>query len=144
MSAAGPGFGVKRILFVDDEKNILEGIRRMLHAHRHRWEMEFVTSGAAALRAAKQGAFDLVVSDLKMPGMDGAELLGHIGDLFPGTGRIILSGYSEPVLAARAALVACRVLTKPCNAVELKDTIERVFTLGGVCCTHPCPGLSAP
>jgi HD-like signal output (HDOD) protein/CheY-like chemotaxis protein len=120
---------MKRILFVDDEKNILDGLRRMLHAARNRWEMEFVTSGETALLALKERAFDVVVTDLRMPGMDGAELLGHIRDQFPGTARIILSGYSEPALAARAAPVAHRVLGKPCNAKELADTIERVCTL---------------
>ncbi len=126
---------MKRILFVDDEKNVLDGVRRMLHAARNRWEMEFVTSGDAALAASKERAFDVVVSDLRMPGMDGAELLGHIRDQFPGTARIILSGYSEPALAARAAPVAYRVLGKPCNAKELADTIERVCTLQDLLCT---------
>jgi HD-like signal output (HDOD) protein/CheY-like chemotaxis protein len=126
---------MKRILFVDDEKNILDGVRRMLHTARNRWEMEFVTSGGAALLASKQRAFDVVVTDLRMPGMNGAELLGHIRDQFPGTARIVLSGYSEPALAARAAPVAYRVLGKPCNAKELVDTIERVCTLQDLLCT---------
>ncbi len=125
---------MKRILFVDDEKNVLDGVRRMLHAARDRWEMEFVTSGDAALAASKKCAFDVVVSDLRMPGMDGAELLGHIRDQFPGTARIILSGYSEPALAARAAPVACRILGKPCNAKELADTIECVCTIQDTPC----------
>jgi HD-like signal output (HDOD) protein len=126
---------MKRILFVDDEKNILDGVRRMLHTARNRWEMEFVSSGDAALLASKQRAFDVVVTDLRMPGMDGAELLGHIRDRFPGTARIVLSGYSEPALAARAAPVAYRVLGKPCNAQELTDTIERVCALQDLLCT---------
>jgi HD-like signal output (HDOD) protein len=126
---------MKRILFVDDEKNVLDGVRRMLHAARNRWEMEFVTSGDAALAASKERAFDVVVSDLRMPGMDGAELLRHIRDQFPGTARIVLSGYSEPALAARAAPVAYRVLGKPCNAKELAETIERICTLQDVLCT---------
>jgi HD-like signal output (HDOD) protein len=129
---------MKRILFVDDEQNILDGVRRMLYGARNRWEMEFVSSGEAALLACKQQAFDVVVSDLRMPGMDGAELLGHIRDQFPATARIILSGYSEITLAARAVPVAHRVLSKPCNETELKDTIERVCTLQDVLCT---PGL---
>jgi len=126
---------MKRILFVDDEKNILDGVRRMLHAARNRWEMEFVTSGDAALLALKERAFDVVVSDLRMPGMDGAELLGHIRDQFPGTARIVLSGYSDPTLAARATPVAHRVLGKPCDAKELMDTIDRVCTLQDLLCT---------
>jgi putative nucleotidyltransferase with HDIG domain len=126
---------MKRILFVEDEKNVLDGVRRMLHAARNRWEMEFVTSGEAALAASRERAFDVVVSDLRMPGMDGAELLRHIRDQFPGTARIILSGYSEPALTARAAPVAYRVLAKPCNAKDLANTIERVCTLQDALCT---------
>jgi DNA-binding NtrC family response regulator len=115
---------MKRILFVDDEQNVLDGFRRMLHDARDRWEMEFVTSGEAALLAFKQRGFDVVVSDLRMPGMDGAELLGHVRDQFPGTAGIILSGYADLALSARAAAVACRVLAKPCDPEEFKAAIE--------------------
>jgi HD-like signal output (HDOD) protein/CheY-like chemotaxis protein len=126
---------MKRILFVDDEKNILDGERRMLHAARNRWEMEFANGGAAALLACKRCAFDVVVTDLRMPGMDGAELLEHMRDQFPGTARIILSGYSEAALAGRAIPVAYRILGKPCNAKDLADVIERVCTLQDALCT---------
>jgi HD-like signal output (HDOD) protein/CheY-like chemotaxis protein len=117
---------VKRILFVDDESRILDGIRRMLHADRQRWDMQFALSGDAALEACEAGSFDVVISDMRMPGMDGATLLGHIRDRFPKTARIVLSGYSEVALSTRAASVAHRFLAKPCGASELRSTIERV------------------
>jgi HD-like signal output (HDOD) protein len=120
---------VKRILFVDDESNVLDGIRRMLHGERKRWDMQFVVGGEAALQACEKGSFDVVISDMRMPGMDGATLLGHIRDRFPGTARIVLSGYAEGMLATRAVNVAHRFLPKPCNAVELQNTIERVCAL---------------
>jgi HD-like signal output (HDOD) protein/CheY-like chemotaxis protein len=120
---------MKRILFVDDESKILDGIRRMLHADRKRWVMEFAVGGEAALQACEAGSFDVVISDMRMPGMDGATLLGHIRDRYPGTARIILSGYSEMELAKRAVLVAHRFIAKPCDATELQSTIERVCTL---------------
>ncbi len=126
---------MKRILFVDDEKNILDGVRRMLHTSRARWEMEFVTSGNDALQACRKKSFDVVVSDLRMPGMDGAELLGHVREEFPGTARLILSGYSEVELTARAVPVAYRVIAKPCAAKELAEAIERVCTLQDLMCT---------
>ncbi len=78
------GVRVKRILFVDDESKILDGIRRMLHADRERWDMQFAVGGEAALQACEAGSFDVVISDMRMPGMDGATLLGHIRDRFPG------------------------------------------------------------
>jgi HD-like signal output (HDOD) protein/CheY-like chemotaxis protein len=126
---------VKRILFVDDETNILDGIRRMLHAERNRWDMQFAIGGEAALRACEAGRFDVVISDMRMPGMDGATLLGHIRDRYPSTARLILSGYAEVKLATRAVAVAYRVLSKPCNGPELQATIERVCTLQDLFCT---------
>ena len=117
---------MKRILFVDDEPKILEGIGRMLRADRNRWDMQFAQSGEAALQAFEAGSFDVVISDLRMPGMDGATLLGHIRDRFPDTARIILSGYSEVALATRSVSVAHSFLAKPCAASELQATIARM------------------
>jgi len=126
---------VKRILFVDDESKILDGIRRTLRTERNRWDMQFAVGGEAALQACEAGSFDVVISDMRMPGMDGATLLGHIRDRFPGTARIVLSGYAEASLATRAVPVAHRFLTKPCNAAELQATIERVCTLQDILST---------
>jgi len=126
---------VKRILFVDDESKILDGLKRMLHGDRQRWEMEFAVGGEAALKACEASSFDVVISDMRMPGMDGATLLGHIRDHYPSTARIILSGYSEIKLVTRSVHVAHRFLAKPCNASELQAMIERVCTLQDVLCT---------
>src|SRR5258706_15023944 len=117
------------ILFVDDESKILDGIRRMLHTERTRWDREFAVGGEAELKGCEARAFDVVISEMRMPGMDGATLLGHIRDRYPSTARIILSGYAEVALATRAVPVAHRFLTKPCQAADLQATIERVCTL---------------
>jgi HD-like signal output (HDOD) protein len=97
--------------------------------------MQFAIGGEAALRACEEGRFDIVISDMRMPGMDGATLLGHIRDRYPSTARLILSGYAEVKLTTRAVAVAYRVLSKPCNATELQATIERVCTLQDILCT---------
>jgi HD-like signal output (HDOD) protein/CheY-like chemotaxis protein len=120
---------VKRVLFVDDESKILDGIRRMLYADRKRWDLQFALTGEAALKACEAASFDVVISDMRMPGMDGATLLGHIRDDFPATARILLSGYSDAALAMRAVPTAHRFLAKPCNPAELQTMIERVCTL---------------
>jgi len=120
---------MKRILFVDDESKILDGIRRTLHADRQRWDLQFAVGGEAALLACEAGAFDVVISDMRMPGMDGATLLGHIRDRYPSTVRIVLSGYSDGGLSTRAVAVAHRFLTKPCNGGDLQATIEKVCVL---------------
>jgi len=127
---------MKRILFVDDEDKILDGIRRMLYAERKRWDMQFAIGGEAALRACEEKSFDVVISDMRMPGMDGATLLGHIRDLYPDTARIILSGYSEDAMARRAIPVAHRFLAKPSSPAELQAAIERVCSLQDALCTE--------
>jgi putative nucleotidyltransferase with HDIG domain len=126
---------MKRILFVDDENRILDGLRRMLYADRKQWEMEFILGGEAALKACEEKSFDVVISDMRMPGMDGATLLGHIRDRYPATARVILSGYSEDSLARRAVPVAHRFLSKPSSSAELRSMIERVCSLQDVLST---------
>ncbi|MBI3474859.1 MAG: HDOD domain-containing protein [Acidobacteria bacterium] len=126
---------MKRILFVDDESKVLDGLRRMMYAERNRWQTEFALGGEAALLACEAQPFDVVVSDMRMPGMDGATLLGHFQARYPSTARIILSGYSEASLAVRAGHVAHRFLAKPCTAADLCSMIERVCTLQDVLCT---------
>lgn len=125
---------MKRILFVDDESNVLDGIRRMLRADRTHWDMHFAAGGEAALRVCETQAFDVVVSDLRMPGMDGATLLGHIRDRYPGTARLILFGYAEAALATRSVSVAHSFLAKPCGALKLQSTIERVCAQQDILC----------
>ncbi len=120
---------MKRILFVDDESRVLDGLQRMMYGTRKRWEMEFALGGEAALKACEQKPFDVVISDMRMPDMDGSTLLGHIRDRYPSSARVILSGYSEPELATRAVSVAHRFLAKPCSASELQAVIERLCAL---------------
>ena len=120
---------MRRVLFVDDESRVLDALRRMLHADRGRWEMAFAISGDAALQACEAGSFDIVISDMRMPGMDGATLLTHIRDRYPDTVRIVLSGNSEMESIMRAVPVAHRFLSKPCDISELRATIERVCIL---------------
>jgi putative nucleotidyltransferase with HDIG domain len=123
---------MKRILFVDDEPKILEGIERLLRRQRHEWEMSFVESGDAALSVLADRPFDLIVTDMRMPGMDGAELLGKVQERYPHMGRIVLSGHTEVEYALRVARVAHRFLLKPCDAEALRSAIERTCNLQGI------------
>lgn len=123
---------VKRVLFVDDEPRVLDGTRRMMHPERQRWEMHFAEGAEAGLLALDASSFDVVVTDMRMPGMDGAAFLAQVRDRWPSTARIILSGTTEADVAVRAIPVAHRFLAKPCEASALREAIERVCTLQDV------------
>ena len=122
---------MKRILFVDDEPRILDGLRDMLRRERKRWDMVFALGGEAALAECERQPFDVLVSDMRMPQMDGAQLLTRVRERYPGTVRIILSGHTEPEAAMRAVPVAHQFLAKPCDATTLTRTIERACAMQG-------------
>ncbi|HTV60036.1 MAG TPA: response regulator [Verrucomicrobiae bacterium] len=121
---------MKRVLFVDDEPRILEGLQRMLRPQRNLWEMDFASSGQDALSMMEAGSYDVVVTDMRMPRMDGARLLDIVREKYPGTLRIVLSGYTELESSYRAVPVAHQFLLKPCDAEKLCSAIER-----GTCLT---------
>jgi HD-like signal output (HDOD) protein len=119
----------KRILFVDDEPNILQGLKRMLRSQRHEWDMTFVESGKQALEVLEHAQFEAVVSDMRMPGMDGAELLNKVKDLYPKMIRFVLSGHSDQELVMRSVGPSHQYLAKPCEPDLLKDKLSAAFTL---------------
>jgi HD-like signal output (HDOD) protein len=116
---------MKRVLFVDDESEVLDGLRRSTHHLRDQWEMAFAESGALALSLLETGPFDVIVSDLRMPQMDGAELLERVRTLYPGIIRIALSGCLEREAALRASGVVHQYLPKPWDLGQLIASIER-------------------
>jgi putative nucleotidyltransferase with HDIG domain len=118
-----------RILFVDDEPQILEGLRHRLRRFRSRWDLVFATGAADALGQLAASTFDVVVSDLRMPGIDGATLLRHVRDRFPGVVRIVLSGESDVQLARCASLVAHQFIAKPCDPDVLEGILDRTLAL---------------
>ncbi len=119
----------KRVLFVDDEPNLLAGLRRMLRSMRKEWDMIFVAGGAEALAVLAEQPVDVIVSDMRMPGMDGAELLGRVRVEAPQTVRIVLSGQAEREAVLRGAAAIHQYLGKPCDADTLKDTVRRACAL---------------
>ena len=117
------------ILFVDDEPNVLDGLRRMLRSQRGQWDMHFSDSAEAALDRLATHHTDAVVSDMRMPGMDGAELLSRVRDLYPDTIRIVLSGHSNQEMTLRSIGPAHQYLSKPCDPDQLKETISSALEL---------------
>lgn len=119
----------RRILFVDDDAQVLVGLGKALRKHRDRWMMVFAGSGEAALAEVRRGSFDVVVSDMRMPVMDGATLLAGIREHDPTTIRMILSGFSDRNAIVRALPVAHQFFTKPCDLTELAGAIDRACDL---------------
>jgi len=91
--------------------------------------MTFVDCGKEALAALEANPFDVIVTDMRMPGMDGAQLLEHVKKRFPSVIRIVLSGYFEKDAALRAVPVAHQFVAKPCDPVKLREAIERCCNL---------------
>jgi HD-like signal output (HDOD) protein len=116
---------MKRVLFVDDEPMVLDGLRRMLHGMGREWEMEFVSSGEAALQSMAAKPADVVVSDMRMPNMTGAELLNEVLRRYPRTVRFILSGYSEIEMIMQCVGGTHQFLSKPCDGETLRSLVRR-------------------
>lgn len=120
---------MRRVLFVDDEQRILDGLRRTLRPLRDQWEMAFAPGGESALALLDASPFDVIVSDMRMPGLDGAALLNRVRDQYPQVVRIVLTGQTEMNTALRMVPVAHRFLAKPCDAGVLRVAIERACQL---------------
>lgn len=121
---------MKRVIFVDDEINMLRGLRRMLLSIRRDWDMTFVESAAQALDLMEHEApFDVIVTDLTMPGMDGLELLSIAMKQYPQTVRFVLSGQTDTESILRASRVTHQFLSKPCDAQVLHNLLARAFSL---------------
>jgi HD-like signal output (HDOD) protein len=118
-----------RVIFVDDEPRVLEGLKRMLRPKRNEWDMTFVNSAQEALDALKKQPREVVVTDMRMPGMSGAELLEVVQREYPDTIRLILSGQAETESVMKALGVSHQFLSKPCDAEILQGTISRAFAL---------------
>ena len=119
----------KRILFVDDEPMVLKGLQRSLRKMRAEWEMRFTSSSREALDILGTEPFDVIVSDLRMPEMDGIQLLDEVKRLHPQVVRIILSGQVEQETTFKSLQLAHQSLSKPCDADILKHTLNKLFGL---------------
>jgi putative nucleotidyltransferase with HDIG domain len=115
-----------KILFVDDEQNVLQGLRRSMRSKRRQWDMDFVDNGPEALRLLKQAEqpYQIIVSDMRMPGMDGSELLHIVRSEYPSILRFALSGGTDDTITYKTTHVAHQFLSKPCDAELLKSILQ--------------------
>ena len=121
--------GKLRILFVDDEIVMLQSLARSLRIMHKEWDCEYVSSGKEALSVLSHESYDLVVSDMRMPEMDGAELLTQVKHLYPETMRFVLSGQAEERVFLRSLGSMHQFLAKPCDFEVLKGSINRGLSL---------------
>jgi HD-like signal output (HDOD) protein/CheY-like chemotaxis protein len=120
---------MKHILFVDDEPDVLQGLQRVLMDRIDDWDMQFVDNGKEALEILARQHIDVIISDMRMPGLDGASLLHQVHERHPDVVRIILTGHSGMEATLRAMPVAHSFLTKPCQPGMLEETVSRAFDL---------------
>jgi len=131
----------KHVLFVDDEPNVLDGLRRMLRSMRQEWEMTFARGSEEALAALAARPFEVIVSDMRMPGVYGAELLERVKRDYPQVVRIGFSGQTSDETILRAVGPTHQYLSKPCDAKTLRATINRVCSLRGMLANEKLQGL---
>jgi response regulator RpfG family c-di-GMP phosphodiesterase len=118
------GEALPKVLCVDDEPNVLDGLKRQL---RRKFEVETATSGAEALTLlTSRGPFTAVVSDMRMPQMDGSQFLSAARTVAPDTVRLLLTGYADIEAAIRAVNEGSifRFLSKPCPAELLSSALD--------------------
>lgn len=118
-----------RILFVDDEPRVLEGLRDLLRRQRKIWDMHFAVGGAEAIKCLDAHSYDVIVSDAKMPQIDGVAVLKYAREHRPEAVRIVLSGEAGENLALRLSPHAHQSLAKPCRIGELELTLQRASSL---------------
>ena len=142
------------VLFVDDDACVLGGLADALRRRPAQWEARFALGGQAGVDVIGAQRFDVVVSDLSMPGVDGVDVLTRAREAQPDAVRIVLSGGAEPGAALAAGRVAHRYLAKPFREDDLRGAIERAWRLrsllreegwrraaGGVMALPSCPRI---
>ena len=123
---------MKRVIFVDDSPNVLSGLKRMLHKMSDEWEMSFAEDARSALVMMAEKPYDAVISDMRMPEINGAQLLRQVAELYPDTVRFILSGHSDHELILQSVGCTHQFLAKPCEPAQLISSIRNSFAIRGL------------
>lgn len=115
------------LAFVDDEKNVIDGLRRLLRGYRKEWDMRFYTSADEALADMEGSHFDVVVSDMRMPGINGGQFLKAVQAQSPDTFRIALSGYADSELTLASIHAIHQFINKPASADTIAKALQRAL-----------------
>lgn len=119
----------RSILFVDDDILLIDGLRRSLRPMAREWDLHFADSGQRALEILSQNAVDLLVTDIRMPGMDGVQLLEIVSERFPQVLRFVLSGQTDQEMTIKTTRVAHQFIAKPCDYPMLIQIIRNALDL---------------
>ena len=122
----------RRLLFVDDDPLVLQGLRRTMRKWRREWDALFAESAPAALALLEEQPVDVVIADMRMPGMDGADLLAQVKERHPEVVRFILSGQLDRDMTLQSVQVAHQLLAKPCDIRVLREALQRTFALNAL------------
>ncbi|MER3424537.1 MAG: two-component system response regulator [Nitrospiraceae bacterium] len=115
----------QKILFVDDEPNVLNGLRRTPPSLEQEWGIAFATSGQEALAILSQDSYDVIITDMRMPDMDGGRLLSEVRVRHPHVVRVLLSDQSDLEAVLRSVSSAHQCLSKSCTPDLLRATVAR-------------------
>jgi HD-like signal output (HDOD) protein/CheY-like chemotaxis protein len=113
-----------KVLFVDDESMVLDALERALYDSE--WDINFSSNAEAALEHLKKNHADVVISDMRMPGMSGAQLLNEVSIKYPHTFRVILSGQAGTNSALEASFYAHQWLDNPCSTEVIRELLEQI------------------
>jgi putative nucleotidyltransferase with HDIG domain len=132
---------MKRVLFVDGAVRVLDGLQRMLRPLRHEWAMEFAAGGREALDRLSESNYDVLVTGIDMPEIDGLALLSEAIRICPQTVRIVLCGGDDPDAILRSVSLAHQYLVKPCDAHAIQGTVEKALALRSILDVPSLSGL---
>jgi len=118
----------KRILIADDEEDLTLGISRSLAKDRGRYEVICVNSGDKALEKLAEGSVDLLVSDIRMPGRSGLDLLNEVRQKYPRTKVILMTAYGSPELHTKVQEAgSVHYIEKPFDMLCLRKLIHQTI-----------------
>jgi HD-like signal output (HDOD) protein len=120
---------MKQILFVEDNELLLELYGNLLLDERDQWATALAPDGETALKLLQKSPFDVVVSDMQMPGMNGIELLREVREMYPQSSRIIISGFQDQAVAADSLKCTHLFIPKPFETKTLRSTLARITSL---------------
>ena len=120
---------MKKILFVDDDVMVLDTIHKLFQEGHKDWDLRFAHDGSEALQLLERQPADVVVTDMRMPKMNGAVLLNEVMQRYPKTVRFILSGFADMELAMYCVAGTHQFLSKPADIATLESTVQRAVEM---------------